>query len=49
MRGQRTAPYQGLGTPQFPLVEPCLAELCCVNTECADEGKRDHDNLSVRT
>ena len=44
MGGKRTAPDEGLGTLQLP-----LAELCCVNLECADVGKRGHGNLSVRT
>jgi hypothetical protein len=44
MGGTRTAPDEGLGPLQLP-----LAELCCVNTECLDVGKRDHGNLSVRT
>ncbi len=38
------APDEGLGPLQRP-----LAELCCVNSECADSGRRDHGNLSVRT
>ncbi len=44
MGGKRTAPDEGLGTLQLP-----LAELCCVNLECTDVGKRDHGNLFVRT
>ena len=44
MGGKRTAPDEGLGPLQLP-----LAELCCVTTDCADVGKRDHGNLSVRT
>jgi len=44
MAGNRTAPDEGLGPLQRP-----LAELCCVNPECPDSGRRDHGNLSVRT
>ena len=44
MAGKKTAPDEGLGTLQLP-----LAELCCVEPECADVGKRNHGNLSVRT
>ncbi len=44
MGGKRTAPDEGLGPLQLP-----LAELCCVNPDCPDAGKRDHGNLSVRT
>ena len=44
MGGKRTAPDEGLGPLQRP-----LAELCCVNPECADSGRRGHGNLSVRT
>ena len=44
MAGRKTAPDEGLGELQLP-----LAELCCVEPECADAGRRDHGNLSVRT
>ena len=44
MAGKRTAPDEGLGRLQLR-----LAELCCVEPECADVEKRDHGNLSVRT
>ena len=44
MAGRKTAPDEGLGVLQLP-----LAELCCVEPECADAGRRDHGNLSVRT
>ena len=44
MVATRTDPDAGLGPLQRP-----LAELCCVNPACADAGKRDHGNLSVRT
>jgi len=44
MAGKRTAPDEGLGPLQLP-----LAHLCCVNGDCADVGKKDKANLSVRT
>ena len=44
MSWKRTAPDEGLGPLQRPLVE-----LCCVNPECTDRGRRGHGNLSVRT
>ena len=44
MAGTRTAPDQGLGPLQRP-----LRELCCVNSECADKGRKGHGNLVVRT
>ena len=42
--GKITAPDEGLGALQLP-----LAQLCCVNADCADVGKQNKGNLSVRT
>jgi transposase-like protein len=44
MGGNRNSPDEGLGPLQRP-----LAELCCVNPECSDNGRRGHGNLLVRT
>ena len=44
MASTRTAPDEGLGPLQLP-----LAQLCCVNADCADVGEQDKGNLSVRT
>lgn len=44
MGWRMAAPDEGLGPLQRR-----LKELCCVNAECADKGRRGHGNLSVRT
>jgi len=43
MCGVTPASKEELGPLQRP-----LEELCCVNPECADKGRRGHGNLSVR-
>jgi len=44
MSKQGTVSSKELGPLQRP-----LEELCCVNPECSDKGRRGHGNLSVRT